>query len=585
MGHLLLRQPIHHTYNCIKDRLSATALSGLLAIFITPLMAPTAQAETWPLGATEDYIADPRTMDEVSELTNKSMQKRREFGWNVLRKSLRPINVQNPKRQLPLWITWYDRDEVRKILSDGVKKYGSQANKHGLPTELANKAIAEHAVTREGINIDTYSDMIREFGVKGVPSFSPAFIRHMLENYKDIVACDFATSPREDLMEATSFSACMKEFPKEAVMVKTAWKLVETPEKRCRMEYFDYSGDSWVNAYAGVKRRDLAEPTPQYKFLKPKHVIPVQPAINDGECGESTLSQEGQVRGEYKPVPGPDKIYTMTTRANKQVPEQTWALAALHIVTKETREWVWASWHWAPDDKKDLDLGMDRPADLPKPWNNYKLTIATGFEEEDPKPWYGANGEFIATLKDVYDVRKQWSDRSEFLSFTQWSSNPYLEVADPDSNCVGCHQTPVGLVKSIYGSMRRRLNFPADFSFQIIGFDGNANFQEYLAKAMKPDSNTRQIVQTAQHKMLEEMLDKNCMRCHGDGSHGAPKYSKQRFVYGTDAIAAHFRNRGAELVSQGIMPKDTPLPPEQRQQFSELIQCISNNECQNKTDK
>jgi len=92
------------------------------------------------------------------------------------------------------------------------------------------------------------------------------------------------------------------------------------------------------------------------------------------------------------------------------------ALVATHISTRETPDWVWATFYWH-DEPDQAPLGNDRIAAVPGVFRNYKMHSV--FHAELPKEADGHNA----------------------IAF-----NPYLEAAfayGPRSNCSACHQRAV----------------------------------------------------------------------------------------------------------------------------------------------
>jgi hypothetical protein len=146
-------------------------------------------------------------------------------------------------------------------------------------------------------------------------------------------------------------------------------------------------------------------------------------------------------------------------------------MPALHLVTKETREWLWITIWWAPD--ADSDFGADRPAEIARlgaPWSHYKMSVVVAFEEKDPDPRGGFDGSLGDALEAAYAG----------VGGPSWASNPYLEKGAPNaqSNCVGCHQhagtqensesilaDPVRFPKASRTKVRK--NFPMDYLWAV----------------------------------------------------------------------------------------------------------------------
>lgn len=116
------------------------------------------------------------------------------------------------------------------------------------------------------------------------------------------------------------------------------------------------------------------------------------------------------------------------------------ALVALHVATRETADWVWATfwWHDVPDQGPYATL---RPAELAGPWRNYLMTGA--FDADLPRE----------------------ADGTPHIAF-----NPWLEARLPDSgngggvvsNCMACHQRASMAAVAPFAVTRGGVGVPAD---------------------------------------------------------------------------------------------------------------------------
>ncbi len=319
------------------------------------------------IGEGQEYQADTSDPLLLATKLNSSMQERRRFAWEVVAKVIKPVDVPNLNQDLPLWQTWYAPGEMEHIFRfayEALTPAERDALQHGFTDEQISTALQKAASTRTGVNDSEFVDLLNKINTdehkaakgsagagsnnrrNGFPGLSPSFVRHFLSNYKDLRDCEEADAS-VDLMNQTSFSPCMKEFPRDTVMIKTSWEKVQDG-----MEDFDFSPESWAEAFTNLTNPKMQKVS----------------------------------------TPSSDKIFRIKTRDGEE-----WALRAIHIVTKEVREWVWISLSWSGT--PDLDLGSDRPATIPAPWNNYKMTVSTSFEELDPKPYMSAQGQEIATLR------------------------------------------------------------------------------------------------------------------------------------------------------------------------------------------
>jgi hypothetical protein len=92
------------------------------------------------------------------------------------------------------------------------------------------------------------------------------------------------------------------------------------------------------------------------------------------------------------------------------------ALVAAHISTRETSDWVWATFWWH-DEPNAEPYGADRLKTIPEVFRNYRMNVA--YSADTPHE----------------------PDGGPHVAF-----NPYLEAAfsyGPKSNCIACHQRAV----------------------------------------------------------------------------------------------------------------------------------------------
>jgi hypothetical protein len=186
--------------------------------------------------------------------------------------------------------------------------------------------------------------------------------------------------------------------------------------------------------------------------------------IRDKMSGKSDSGGWG--KGVGKAFPKADEIYTV------QVGDGTnFRMPAMHLVTKELREWLWITLWWSPE--PDTDFGADRPADIKKlggPWSHYKMNVSVAYEEKDPDPRGGFEGSLGDALEAAYSG----------VGGPTWASNPYLEKGAPNaqSNCIGCHQhagthetsetilaAPASFPKTARTKLRK--NFPMDYLWAV----------------------------------------------------------------------------------------------------------------------
>ena len=179
-----------------------------------------------------------------------------------------------------------------------------------------------------------------------------------------------------------------------------------------------------------------------------------------------TSDEGGWGKGTGQADPAEDAIYTVAMADGTK-----FRMPAMHLVTKELREWLWITIWWS--DKPNEDFGADRPdeiTNLDGPWKNYKMNVAVSYEEKDPDP----RGGFDGSLGDAIEAAYAGVDKPS------WVSNPYLEkgATNAQSNCIGCHQH-AGTNESSESILfapdkfpqasrtRLRKNFPADYLWAV----------------------------------------------------------------------------------------------------------------------
>jgi hypothetical protein len=265
---------------------------------------------------------------------------------------------------------------------------------------------------------------LHSLGGNGRALMSPSYVAHVLRSYPEIVSCAVppAGAPPPT---ATSFAPCLDgEFPTDAAAVKARWMPGGAP-----MPTYDTSPAA------------LAE------------------KLTRGDFGG----------GDATADPGATAIYTM-----QLTPDTTMRLAALHIITKELRDWSWITLWWSPDPTSDF--GADRPpaiAALGAPWTSYKMCVVTGYAEKDPAQAGGPS---------------------------TWCSNPYLEVgaSNAQTNCIGCHQHggTGASTMSILGApdafpdharTKIRANFPTDYAYTTsTGLDLASSMKDTITALTPP---------------------------------------------------------------------------------------------------
>ena len=174
--------------------------------------------------------------------------------------------------------------------------------------------------------------------------------------------------------------------------------------------------------------------------------------------------------------PTPEPIFAV------QVGKQRLLLQALHLMTKEKKDWFWITAWWSPHPSSDF--GADRPAfvkDLGPAWQQYKICAVTSFRDE---------AEDLETLRERHPSLVAAFEAAQAGNPNlNWCSNPYIEQGthNQKTNCIGCHQFAGtdGNTESIlqdttvfpeHGTQKQRETFPTDYIWSA-GFGSQSLFQ------------------------------------------------------------------------------------------------------------
>lgn len=412
-------------------------------------------------------VADksPAGAARLSDALSKDMQKRRAHAWEVLQKSSRPFKIAGkgglPNVHIPLWMTWYEGDEIGEILQialDAKKNGTSLSAPPSLSADDVDVAMKIHARKARGIRTsgsfqkplvqdralgrrstsDTPTRVLLE--TTGFTLFSPAYVRHVLRNYSAVADCGtkdttkpavFDLPALDPKVHTANFSApCLDaEFPADAVMVKAVWRPLAEP-----VPFYDTSATGLTKIFSDV-----------------------------------STSWEVARSGAKTVDPTKREILSATDDKGK-----SWGLVALHLSTKETRNWAWSTYFWAPTELAKKDFGADRDANLfvgaapddstqaiHEMLNNYKMCTTTDFSENDDAiaTRFGTAGDLgtlsaaLATADELVNAAPKSSGRpvtdvdgaklfGHPAPRATWCSNPYVEhhPGNTHTNCIGCHQ-------------------------------------------------------------------------------------------------------------------------------------------------
>jgi hypothetical protein len=383
------------------------------------------------VGKAMDYPADP-TLRAALPTLKTSQAARRAEAWAVARRALEPVSVDG-QHTIPRFQTWYAREEVLPMFDRLLRAQSADQLKQHVPP--APDAVAEafsweagRAPSLPDWSEDRLAKRRAELAENGTASIggperilmSPALVGHLFEHYDSILGCmgghfpGASDAPPSD----TNFAPCVgEEFPEGAAIVKARWIPDTLP----------------------LDARD----TTASELTK---------TITAGEWGPAPRTA----------TPDEGSIYTMRLPNGVRM-----RLAALHVITKELRDWMWVTLFWS--DSPTTDFGEDRPADFTGPFGNYKMCTVVDYDEGDTTA--APDGASDTSLAKALDATRGFGPRS-------WCSNPYLEEGpgNAKTNCIGCHQhagTDLATESILQGDgafpdgarARVRSNFPADYTF------------------------------------------------------------------------------------------------------------------------
>lgn len=418
------------------------------------------------LGAAAKYPADP-SLRAKNAVLDANMAERRKAAWTIAQKVLTPVKIKAhappaagkaaaPAIELPRFQTWYSKDDILpmfdhlfRALPDADKAQHAPFSGKAIASVFpwnATMATSLASFTEERLEARkrelAEAAGARSLGKDARVLMSPDYVAHVLGSYRDILDC----KTRLATAQPGVFAPCLNgEFPIAAAAVKTRWM----------------PGD---------------EPIPTYDTSAPS----LTTKLTSGNFGD----------GDGTASPDESSIYTMKlgTSGGDDV---SMRLVALHIMTKELRDWAWITLWWSPDPSSDF--GADRPASLSTgPFANYKMCVVTAYSEKDAAP--GAS--FVA--RGMPSLAASLAAAAGEGPAT-WCSNPYLEtpLRAAKTSCIGCHQhggtgetteTVLGNPDRFpdVGRTKLRATFPSDYAFTLEGGLDLAAEMRLRADALTP---------------------------------------------------------------------------------------------------
>jgi hypothetical protein len=483
------------------------------------------------VGEPSPYPADGTMRAREDELA-RSITARRAAAWEIVARVVEPISVDEAAlegKTVPRFQTWYDVEDLRRVFLHLYEPLSVEEKRArvSFAAEDVSAAFAWNLTAVESLPnwpierylehvaaIDTEQELHGVGGISRV-AYSPGAVRHLLASYPEILACREQDPPPAlahgdatsvpvvaidlDLEACTSRSlgAHRVELGESLVMdieadegapeivARVAGRERCREAGRCEVEgpadvEVVVESDAAIEARVVVTRISpnptwaacLASPFPldaaivKADYRRADFDI-TMPSFDTSAAGLAARlsSNASWLEPDGQADPAPDSIFTLTLPTG-----ESYRLAALHVMTKELDHWTWTTLFWSDD--PDTDLGEDRPSDLSGVWQNYKLCVASAFEEDDSDPTASLAGfpTLAATMETV----------AELVPGRSWCSNPYLEEGHGNAatNCIGCHQhagtgkvSEDVLLLEDFGATETRNNFPTDYSFAVVQGD------------------------------------------------------------------------------------------------------------------
>jgi hypothetical protein len=365
------------------------------------------------------------------DLLKRSTMFRRQTAWSVVARvvaEVQPTPADHATEiTIPRWMTWYGKDDLERIFTKAFTSLSPASRRARAPIPEDQVRAAEVWVAeqlqylpqwtpeRRSRLLASLSDHEAWRGATGLNRtlFAPATTSHLVTSYQKISECDQNADGHSE--------ACLQaKFPADAVAVKTQWT---RRGSTFPVAVFDTNSNSL--------RERLGDHGRSWDF--PDRFLP-------------------DIAGR--------------SLALKLAPTAQFDLTGLHIMTKESEDWLWISLWWS--EKPDEDFGADRPEALAHgPWSNYKMCV-TGSFEESPED----DSDLLASFPSLGSAILA----SRGTSGLSWCSNPYLEkgTGNQKTNCIGCHQHAGTSIEQTdilgstnHGRGRILRDFPADYLWSL----------------------------------------------------------------------------------------------------------------------
>jgi hypothetical protein len=456
---------IHGPYHRFVGAWVIGKIHQLLGILVMAFILEACDPEPLPISVVESDAVGRRVLpmpqpyqpqwsgDAVDASLQSSMEDTRQLAWRVFAEVMEPVafevqtrNGRSLEGRVPRFLTWFTIEDMQRWLRYALQQSAWSQLESGAPLTVDQLHDADLFLARE---LDTMPEPLQHrlqqwfeehpepgmedwSGIGGTSRiyYSPDLMHAVLQNYAELGGC-FQGSERPAALQ-DSPSCFRQEWPRASAIVKASW----------------WNGKSPFKSYA-------------------TDAMALQSVMKDPQSSWSQLAQI---------IPTPESILSVNAGSNRLL------LPALHIMTKDQKDWLWITAWWSAE--PDRDFGADRP-DLIKKlgpmFGHYKICAVTRFQD-DAQDW--------DTLAQKYpDLAAAFRAAQSGNPEQSWCSNPYLELGihNQRTNCIGCHQfagTNVrqeailqdGLLFPGHGSTQQRSTFVTDYVWSA-AFGGQSLYQ------------------------------------------------------------------------------------------------------------
>jgi hypothetical protein len=342
------------------------------------------------MSVAESDLLGCRDLQETHEI--------RRHAWNVLASLTKPKGFHSSK---PLWRTWASACE--KSLT--APRESLERSEVSLPLEFVAAFRAQYASDSDALR--SAAKYLELFDVFETPQkvYNQVACQHIRSEH--LMSKDALDDRLRELVqtEAPAREREIKPFPNGATVVKATWRRIGP------------DSGSLTEIRVWPPRGDSSKGTEDKVWVK----FAPRERCNLPVSGDTPVFSSC-----FYSVPDPDPSA-----------QGSWViLVGLHVMMKETQDWVWMTFWWHPLPDSGV-YGADKPGEtvLRAPWRNYLANVTLSQETpwELPPPIAGKPPK----VKDACGQDVTVPSRAKICF------NPFLELGLPNgelSNCMNCHK-------------------------------------------------------------------------------------------------------------------------------------------------